>query len=304
MIRMLSWKSRLTIRVTSDLLLILLLHSSYFIIKVLRHKQLGLHFNDDTIKLPLKADTISTSGVGLYSYSLPVLTVSSIYFQMRLLLPQIIGVELIIAVCRRFVTNKTNEWRQTFFFMYNFVVTFLIAAGVSLLLTMLIKYTFGRLRPHFLDVCQPDVLPSAAKLYVDSYTCRGTNKRAVSNAFLSFLSAHASSSAVGVTYAVLYLQQRVHLRIAPLVRPLIQTIYICSCFFVVFTRFTDFKHHATDLIGGLFLGFLCAIVFFLHHLNDTTNGTLTQLEHTEPVFHYGDHAGEHRGMETTRAFCA
>ncbi|KAF5403089.1 Lipid phosphate phosphohydrolase 1 [Paragonimus heterotremus] len=270
MIRRLSWMSRLTIQVTLDLLIILLLHSSYFIIKMLRHKQLGLHFNDDTIKLPFKVDTISTLGVGLYSYSLPVLTV--------------ITVELIIAVSRRLATNKTNEWRQAFFFMYNFVVTFFIAAGVSLLLTMLIKYTFGRLRPHFLDVCQPDVLPSTTELYVDSYTCRGTNKKAMSNAFLSFLSAQASSSAVGVTYAVLYLQQRVHLKIAPLVRPLIQTIYICSCFYVVFTRFTDFKHHTTDLIGGLILGFLCALAFFLRYHTDTTNDTLTQSEHTEPVF--------------------
>ncbi|KAF6768155.1 hypothetical protein AHF37_04789 [Paragonimus kellicotti] len=59
----------------------------------------------------------------------------------------------------------------------------------------------------------------------------------------------------------LYLQERVHLKIVPLVRPLIQTIYICSCFYVIFTRFTDFKHHVTDLIGGLLLGFLCALVF-------------------------------------------
>ncbi|KAF8565137.1 hypothetical protein P879_08630 [Paragonimus westermani] len=247
MIRMLNWKSQLTIRVTSDLLLIFLLHSSYLLSKMLTPKQLGLHLNDDTIRLPYKGGKISTLEVGLYSYSLPVLTV--------------IVVELIIAVSRRFIVKETNEWRQTFCFMCNFVVTFLVAAGVSLLLTMLIKYTYGRPRPYFLEVCQPDTLPSAARPYVDSYTCRGTNKRAVSNAFLSFLSAHASSSAVGVAYAVLYLQKRVHLRIAPLVRPLIQTTYICSCLYVVFTRFTDFKHHTIDLIGGLLLGCLCALVF-------------------------------------------
>ncbi|KAF5401847.1 Lipid phosphate phosphohydrolase 1 [Paragonimus heterotremus] len=163
--------------------------------------------------------------------------------------------------------DEANVWHQMFYFMYNFVITHLVAAGVCFLLTTLIKYNFGRLRPHFLEICQPDTLPSPAQPYVSSYTCRGTNRKALEDVFLSFLSGHASAAAVGVTYAVLYLQERMHLKIVPLVRPLIQTTYICSCFYVIFTRFTDFKHHVTDLIGGLLLGILCGLVFFLRYLS-------------------------------------
>ncbi|KAA3672342.1 phosphatidate phosphatase [Paragonimus westermani] len=179
MANLLSYKSQLAVRITSDLLLGGLPFG---------HKQLGFHLNDDTIKLPYKVNTISTLGVSFYGYVLPILTV--------------ITVELFTALFRHFALDERNVWRQMFYFMYNFVVTYLVAAGVCFLLTTVIKYNFGRLRPYFLEICQPDILPSAAQPYVDSYTCRGTNRKAMEAVFLSFLSGHASTATVGVTYAV------------------------------------------------------------------------------------------------------
>ncbi|KAF5396096.1 hypothetical protein PHET_10692 [Paragonimus heterotremus] len=98
MTKLFNQKSPLAARITSDLLLIILLHVSYFIIDAFGHKQLGFHLNDDTIKLPYKVDTVSTLSVTLYAYLLPILTV--------------IAVELFTALFRRFAMDEANVWHQ------------------------------------------------------------------------------------------------------------------------------------------------------------------------------------------------
>lgn len=71
---------------------------------------------------------------------------------------------------------------------------FLFSAATNLMLNLFFKFTVGRLRPHFMAVCDPDVDCSAnsGNIFVSEYSCRNQNRRAVNQARQSFYSGHAS----------------------------------------------------------------------------------------------------------------
>ncbi|TGZ71257.1 hypothetical protein CRM22_002750 [Opisthorchis felineus] len=155
---------RLIVRVVSDTVIVSLLHLCYFIISAAAgFSRLRIFCDDDSLRYPYKSDTVTIVGCAFYAYLLPVLTV--------------IVLEVLLAVYNRYTLHH-RVWKMMAFLMYNFVITFLMAAGVCLMLTNLIKYTLGRPRPHFWDVCQPDVCPTRTGVAA-SYTCRGTNKDAL-----------------------------------------------------------------------------------------------------------------------------
>lgn len=59
--------------------------------------------------------------------------------------------------------------------VYKAVGTFLFGAAMSQSLTDIAKYSIGRLRPHFLDVCRPDwkSIECSEGAYIENYTCTG-----------------------------------------------------------------------------------------------------------------------------------
>jgi len=61
---------------------------------------------------------------------------------------------------------------------YKLIGTFLFGAAVNQSVVDICKYTIGRLRPHFLDVCRPNISASLCDshtpgiyVYVDNFTC-------------------------------------------------------------------------------------------------------------------------------------
>lgn len=61
---------------------------------------------------------------------------------------------------------------------YKLIGTMLFGAAVCQSVTDICKYSIGRLRPHFLDVCQPNISASMCDsrvaglyVYVDNFTC-------------------------------------------------------------------------------------------------------------------------------------
>ncbi|KAK1884195.1 Phospholipid phosphatase 1, partial [Dissostichus eleginoides] len=82
------------------------------------------------------------------------------------------------------------------------VGTFLFGAAMSQSLTDIAKYSIGRLRPHFLDVCRPDwnLINCSAGTYIETFTCQGDAKM-VNEGRLSFYSGHSSFS----MYCMLFL---------------------------------------------------------------------------------------------------
>ena len=59
--------------------------------------------------------------------------------------------------------------------VYKAIGTFVFGAAMSQSLTDIAKYSIGRLRPHFLDVCKPDwkLINCTAGAYIEDFTCTG-----------------------------------------------------------------------------------------------------------------------------------
>ena len=62
--------------------------------------------------------------------------------------------------------------------LYKAIGTFLFGAAMSQSLTDIAKYSIGRLRPHFLDVCKPDWnrINCSTGAYIEDFTCTGDPK--------------------------------------------------------------------------------------------------------------------------------
>lgn len=62
--------------------------------------------------------------------------------------------------------------------VYKAVGTFIFGAAMSQSLTDIAKYTIGRLRPHFLDVCKPEwkLINCSLGAYIENFTCTGDPK--------------------------------------------------------------------------------------------------------------------------------
>ncbi|KAL0628331.1 Phospholipid phosphatase 1 [Plecturocebus cupreus] len=62
--------------------------------------------------------------------------------------------------------------------IYKAIGTFLFGAAASQSLTDIAKYSIGRLRPHFLDVCDPDWSKiNCSDGYIENYICRGNAEK-------------------------------------------------------------------------------------------------------------------------------
>lgn len=89
------------------------------------------------------------------------------------------------------------------YLVYNNVLWFLFGAACSQLTTDIGKYTIGRLRPHFLDICVPDVDCEDDKnktRYIEIFDCKGEMKNKFIDSRLSFPSGHSSLSFYCMVY--------------------------------------------------------------------------------------------------------
>lgn len=145
--------------------LFLLLAGLPFAILSSRHApfQRGLFCNDVSIKYPYKEDTIPYALLGgiIIPFSIIVMIVG----------------EALSVYCNLLHSNSfiRNNYVAT---IYKAVGTFLFGAAASQSLTDIAKYSIGRLRPHFLDVCDPDWTKiNCSDGYIEYYVCRGNAHR-------------------------------------------------------------------------------------------------------------------------------
>ncbi|MFT7815652.1 phospholipid phosphatase 1 isoform X2 [Arapaima gigas] len=120
----------------------------------------GFFCNDDSITFPLKEDTIP--------YQLLAGTV--IPFA---LLVMITGECLSVHFKR--IKSKSSFNNSYVACVYKAVGTFLFGAAMSQSLTDIAKYSIGRLRPHFLDICRPiwSQINCTSGSYIENFTCTG-----------------------------------------------------------------------------------------------------------------------------------
>jgi len=192
--------------------------------------------------------------------------------------------------CRpeRPIPSSRTPWIA--FELYRHFGYFTLGALTCLLFTEMAKYTIGRLRPHFLTVCQPDLVDDLCK---DTYgymrfvtereevICKGLKEnggnytmKQLKEARLSFLSGHSSFSFYCAMFIIVYLQARltnfpgtcestlvrVTYRTLKVLRPFIQFSLIILAFWVSLTRISDYFHHPMDVATGALVGIVFASI--------------------------------------------
>ncbi|CAL8405670.1 unnamed protein product [Arctogadus glacialis] len=227
-----------------------------FAILNIRHSPFrrGFFCSDDSIRYPYKDDTITYQLLG--GVMIPVLV-----------LTMLIGEWLTVHLNR---SKPSSPFSKSFLVaVYKAIGTFLFGAAMSQSLTDIAKYSIGRLRPHFLDVCKPDWTQINCTVggYIENFSCQG-DTRLSNEGRLSFYSGHSSFSMYCMLFLALYLQARLTASWARLLRPTLQFFLIAASVYTGLSRVSDYKHHWSDVLVGLLQGALMAllVVFFVSDL--------------------------------------
>lgn len=219
----------------------------------------GFFCDDESLRYPFRDSTVTSPMLYTYGILIPV-AVMVVLEGMRAKL----GVhETIITSKKLLLRWKVPPALQV---LYVMIGVFLMGAVTSQLLTDIAKYTIGRLRPHFFDLCQPRNLTGLCAIpykYVENFTC-GSNATAhqLKEMRLSFMSGHSSFSAYTMLYAVLYIHARLPWRnsLAVAVRTVVQVALLSLAWYTALSRISDYKHHWSDVLAGAAQGYLVAII--------------------------------------------
>uniref|UniRef100_A0A1B6GG12 Phosphatidic acid phosphatase type 2/haloperoxidase domain-containing protein n=1 Tax=Cuerna arida TaxID=1464854 RepID=A0A1B6GG12_9HEMI len=211
----------------------------------------GFFCDDDSIRYPLVSETITTPEVAIISFIIPI--------------PIIFAVE-----CYRLLETSTprDSWHsvsrgvlRSFLEVYGI---FVFGSGLNQVTVDMGKLTVGRLRPHFLAVCQPDNLdqlcPSeTAHSYITDIHCTGS-PGIVEEGRLSFPSGHAALSFYVAIYVVVFLRHRLYWRAVRFPNYLLQAGLMFAAWFTSLSRVQNFMHHPTDVLAGAIIGSFWAVV--------------------------------------------
>ncbi|KAH9492584.1 Phospholipid phosphatase 1, partial [Bulinus truncatus] len=218
----------------------------------------GFFCDDESLKHPLKSDTISIALAAGVGFSIPFAMILFIEVALRdgksfyLLTPQ----------------NLYPRQRSLLCALYNSIGVFVFGNVVNQFLTEIGKNVVGRLRPHFLTVCQPDFSKfNCSDGYITASICTTKDLDVLKEARLSFPSGHSSFTAFCMLYIILYLEARVTIKEITLLKPVIQLALFCFTFVTCLTRISDYKHHWSDVLGGAILG-LAVCLFVVFSLTD------------------------------------
>lgn len=169
-----------------------------------------------------------------------------------------------------------------------------------LLLTDITKYSAGRLRPHFLTLCNPDfnnICFDKDAYYTDyngeehlnefyqKYVLNRTNEIDGTNvcsieklellreARLSFISGHASISFYFATFLIVYMNRITkHLKCGNKIVPFIQIFMFMLATWISFTRISDYYHYPLDVFGGAIAGVGVAL-YYIKNIKPTNNSS-------------------------------
>lgn len=222
----------------------------------------GFDCYDDSLRKPYLEDTISKFNLNIIGVYLPI---------------------ALIIMCE-FINNivKRSAEKWCFKFVINVIITltvFLFGLSVERLLKNVAKYKMGRLRPHFLTVCRPINMDGYEcehmdLPYMDEYECssREFNDNVLNDIHLSFPSGHSSLIFYGMIFIICYLQHFSKVLFSSkstltFLLPIMQISCLFLAWCVAMSRVLDYRHHWSDVFGGLVWGSSVALVvtFCLKH---------------------------------------
>uniref|UniRef100_A0A3B4EU94 Lipid phosphate phosphohydrolase 3-like n=1 Tax=Pundamilia nyererei TaxID=303518 RepID=A0A3B4EU94_9CICH len=221
----------------------------------------GFYCDDESIKYPAKnGDTISDGVLSAAGILISILSI---------IIGESYRIYFLNEGSKSFVGNPYISA------LYKQVGVFIFGCAVSHSFTNIAKVSVGRLRPHFLDVCDPDFSTVNCSLgYITDYQCRGLESKVQEARYngqsskFFLLWTCILLHYVNVSLLQFYLQSRFTWHGARLLRPLTQFTLIMMSFYTGLSRVSDHKHHPTDVLAGFVQGALVAycIVFFVSDL--------------------------------------
>jgi len=149
-------------------------------------------------------------------------------------------------------------------------------------LTSALKESIGRPRPDFYKRCFPDGIQILdAQGY---WKCHPTNESAVREGRKSFPSGHSSWSMSSLAYLSFFLmgKMQVFSGIAHLWKLIISWLPIFLAVAVGVTRINDYWHHWTDVVTGLTLGFIIALIVYVQFYKNPFTRAGTQI----PIYQF------------------
>ncbi|EDW39403.1 GL23165 [Drosophila persimilis] len=219
----------------------------------------GFFCDDESISYPFKDNTITPVMLGLISGLLPLVVLLLVEYVRHMRAGE-------LATTVHLLGWRMSAWyvelfRQTTYFTFGLLLTF-DATEVG-------KYTIGRLRPHFLAVCQPQLTdrtlcsdPANLHRYVENYECaaEGYTVADVRQSRLSFPSGHSSIVFYSMVYVALYLQRKLTWRSSKLSRHFLQFVVIMLAWYTALSRVMDYWHHWSDVLSGSLIGVAGALI--------------------------------------------
>jgi phosphatidate phosphatase len=198
--------------------------------------------------------------------------------------------------------SSTRFTRQTTFLIsvMHALSLFFLGVGINLLLTEIGKKWIGRLRPNFIQTCNPDLasiscfMPnSTIYRFIDTNAdfCKGDSDM-VKEARLSFPSGHSSFSCYAMGFLILYIEVRLVVFRLRFIKPLVQMTALIAAYVTCISRLGDYKHRGSDVVGGALLGLIVAVSVafgsgrvlwnFTRHENQRQSQTNIRSNSTDP----------------------
>lgn len=184
---------------------------------------------------------------------------------LNLLIYTTIVVELLNANFLPCQKEKENRCRNFWIAFFHGVSLFLLGIALVLTLTEIGKRWVGRLRPHFMSVCDPDY--SKINCKTDTFNggfvynaistggsfCRGDPDK-IKEARFSFPSGHSSFSWYTMLFAIFFLEARLVLIRFRYLKTLVQLACFIAAFVTMLSRISDYHHRGSDVAGGTVIG--------------------------------------------------
>lgn len=271
-----------SVRILFDLIVLLLLLVVLLCLKyAIDPAQRGFDCNDYSVNYLYKSSTVSSKWLFVITVVVPAVFM--------------LLTELSRTLYRRFKSTRSNALNeyiirfcgsrtlvlgeQTGNLLINFIY-FMFGNAVNSIITNIGKITVGRLRPNFLDVCQPDRNPYTTycssqlngyngKTYLYpgvDFKCMQSDPKQVNDSRKSFPSGHSSSTFYAMIFLIFYIHRVWNKRSLGLLPQFFQVCFFGFAVFVAISRVLDNKHHPTDVLAGSLLGILVA-VFTSYYLN-------------------------------------
>ncbi|KAI1705103.1 PAP2 superfamily domain-containing protein [Ditylenchus destructor] len=221
----------------------------------------GFYCDDESIRYPFRKSTVSRQMLIVVGILIPTLLILMTEVLRTLRWEKRFADEFGTYRCRRYNVHRLIVR------LYVFIGYFFLGVCFNQLMVDIGKYTIGRHRPHFLDVCKPDPgyfnCPNN-HLYITNYTCTETSNKSrylIHEAQLSFYSGHSAFSFYAAWYTTFYLQARLFRPLySRLVLPVLQFALFGGAAYVAYTRVSDYKHHWSDVLVGAIMGSAIGII--------------------------------------------